>query len=53
MIIYPTSRSLYLDKGVHMRRSGVPVDIHIPWTPEHCQRDVDLDVVMELIESST
>lgn len=51
LLVYPTSRSLYLDNGVQMRRYGVPVDIHIPWTPEHCQRDVDLNTVIALIES--
>lgn len=47
--IYPTSRALYLDKNIQMRNHGVPVDIYIPWTPEHLDRDVDLDKVMELI----
>lgn len=50
VLVYPTSRSCYLDKGVQMRGRGVPVDVHIPWTPEHCRRDVDLETVMELIE---
>ena len=53
VLVYPTSRSLYLDTGVQMRRCGVPVDIHIPWTPEHCQQDVDLDTVLKLIEDDT
>lgn len=48
-LLYPTSRNLYLDKGIRMRGNGVPVDIHIPWTPEHLKRDVDLDTVLELI----
>jgi len=48
-LIYPTSRSLYLDRNVQMRTHGVPVDLYIPWTPEHLVRDVDLDHVMHLI----
>lgn len=50
VLVYPTSRSLYLDNGVHMRHCGVPVEVHIPWTPEHCVRDVDLETVLEMIE---
>ena len=50
-LIYPTSRLLCLDEGIHMRRCGIPVDVHIPWTPEHCQRDVDLETVLALIKS--
>ena len=48
---YPTSRLLCLDEGIHMRRCGIPVDIHIPWTPEHCQRDVDFETVLALIRN--
>lgn len=48
-LVYPTSRSMYLDKGVQMRGRGVPVDIFIPWTPEHLKRDVDLETVLDLI----
>jgi len=44
---YPTSRSLYLDQKIQMRNHGVPVDVYIPWTPEHLTRDVDLERVME------
>lgn len=52
VLVYPTSRSLYLDQGIHMRHAGVPVDIHIPWTPKHCTRDVDLETVLDLIEKN-
>lgn len=52
VLIYPTSRSLYLDQGIQMRRCGIPVDIHIPWTPEHCKRDVDLDTVLSIIRKN-
>lgn len=48
-MIYPTSRNLYLDKGVQMRGHGVPVDVLVPWTPEHLSRDVELDTVLALI----
>lgn len=49
VLFYPTSRSLYLDRGVQMRGNGVPVEITIPWTPEHLKRDVMLDTVLDLI----
>ena len=51
-LVYPTSRSLYLDNDVQMRLHGVPVDIHIPWTPEHCIRDLDLEAVLDLISDN-
>lgn len=50
-LIYPTSRNLYLDNGVQMRNRGIPVDVYIPWTPAHLERDVELDTVFEQIES--
>ena len=46
---YPTSRRLDLDEGIHMMGNGVPVKVHVPWTPEHLTRDVDLEKVFELI----
>jgi C-terminal processing protease CtpA/Prc len=30
-------------------KTGVPVDIHIPWTPEHLKRDVDLETALEIL----
>ena len=49
MFMYPTSRALYLDRGVQMRNHGVPVDVYVEWTPEHLTRDVDLETVLALI----
>lgn len=49
-LFYPTSRNLYLDRGIRMRGHGIPVDLEIPWTPEHLVRDVDLDTVLEEID---
>lgn len=48
-LIYPTSRSRYLDNSIQMRGDGIPVDIKIPWTPKHLVQDVDLERVLELI----
>lgn len=49
-LIYPTSRNRYLDKGVQMRGHGIPVDVFVPWTPKHLERDVDLDTALALID---
>lgn len=49
--MYPTSRALYLDNGVRMRGNGVPVDVYLPWTPEHLTRDIDMAKAMELIDA--
>ena len=46
---YPTSRRTELDEGIRMMGCGVPVQVHVPWTPEHLTRDVDLEKVFELI----
>ena len=48
---YPTSRRTELDEGIHMMGRGVPVQVHVPWTPEHLTRDVDLEKVYELIDN--
>ena len=32
---------------------GVKPDIEIPWTPDHFERDVDLDKCLELIRQSS
>ncbi len=45
-LIYPTSRLLSLDCGKGMMGKGVSVDEYIPWTPEHLERDVDLEYVL-------
>lgn len=48
--VYPTSRSLAIDQGKGMTNIGVLPDIEIPWTPEHLEKDVELDFVLGLIE---
>lgn len=47
---YPTKRSLRIDQGKGQMHTGVPVDIHIPWTPEHLERDVELETALQLID---
>ena len=46
-LVYPTSRLLALDHGEGLMGKGVEVDDYIPWTPEHLERDVDLEYVLK------
>ena len=46
-LMYPTSRLTYIDNGVHMMTNGIEVDEYIPWTPEHLERDVDVEYILE------
>lgn len=46
---YPTSRLMGIENGKGMMKKGVPVDVYVPWTPEHLTRDVDMEKVRELI----
>lgn len=39
---YPTTRSKRIDVGMELEGKGVQVDIHIPWTPEHIDTDIDM-----------
>lgn len=47
--VYPTTRLTDINKGIRQTKVGVPVDVHIPWTPEFLGRDVDMEKVLELI----
>ncbi|MTB63766.1 peptidase S41 [Streptococcus sp. zg-86] len=46
--MFPTSRNLDLDLGKGMTDKGVEPDVFIPWTPEHLERDVDLEECLKL-----
>jgi len=48
---YPTSRLTSVESGNGMMGKGVPVDVYVPWTPEHLTRDVDMDKVRELMQA--
>ncbi|KMQ06337.1 peptidase [Bacillus cereus] len=50
-LYYPTSRLSIIDKGEGMSGIGIQPHIHIPWTPEHIQEDVDLKVALELLQN--
>ena len=51
-VMFPTSRCLSLDQGKGMTDQGVEPDIEVPWSPDHFERDVDLDKCLELIRQS-
>ncbi|VUX01890.1 Peptidase family S41 [Streptococcus constellatus] len=46
--VFPTSRSLAIDKGQGMKDKGVIPDVFIPWTPEQLERDIDLEECLKL-----
>ena len=49
---FPQSRMCYIDNGIRYMGKGCPVDVYVPWTPEHLERDVDLETVLKMIEES-
>lgn len=46
---YPTSRDLAVDTGEGINGKGAPVDVYIPWSPEHLNEDIDLTAVLKLL----
>lgn len=50
-LYYPTSRLSIIDKGKGMSGIGIQPHIHIPWTPEHIQEDVDLKLALQLLQN--
>jgi C-terminal processing protease CtpA/Prc len=51
-LCYPTSRISSIDSGKGLSWVGVQPHVHIPWTPEHIDEDVDLKKALELIDES-
>ncbi|EOO16688.1 hypothetical protein IG9_02870 [Bacillus cereus HuA2-9] len=50
-LYYPTSRLSIIDKGEGMSGIGIQPHIHIPWTSEHIQEDVDLKLALQLLQN--
>lgn len=48
-LVLPTSRYLGIDAGRGLTDKGIFPDVHIPWTPEHLERDVDLDMALDVL----
>lgn len=51
LLNFPTSRSLALDHGEGMTDCGVQPHVLIPWTPEHLERDVDVEYCLEMMNT--
>ncbi|MEN8702209.1 S41 family peptidase [Bacillus infantis] len=53
--MYPTSRLSRIDRGMGMTGKGIEPDLYVPWTPEHLERDADLEKALEwlALEKST
>lgn len=49
MLFYPTSVLKSALEGRGIDNIGVDVDIHIPWTPDHINEDIDLKRALEMI----
>ncbi|MFA6941756.1 MAG: S41 family peptidase [Clostridiaceae bacterium] len=48
---YPTSRISSIDEGKGLNGIGVVPKIYIPWTPEHIEKDVDIEKAIEYLLS--
>lgn len=48
-LVFPTSRYLGIDAGRGLTDKGILPDVQIPWTPEHLERDVDLDMALDFL----
>jgi hypothetical protein len=49
MLWYPTSRDANIDNGKGLTGVGATPDIYIPWTPEHIEKDIDLEKAIEYL----
>ncbi|PGB74976.1 peptidase [Bacillus wiedmannii] len=50
-LYYPTSRLSIIDKGEGMSGIGIQPHIHIPWTLEHIQEDIDVKLALQLLQN--
>jgi len=48
-LLYPLTKLSRVDGGKGMLGIGIPVDIHVPWTPEFFERDLDLEKALEVL----
>ncbi|AVR00387.1 hypothetical protein OBCHQ24_15710 [Oceanobacillus iheyensis] len=49
-LMYATSRLDQLDTRKPDAERGIKPDVYIPWTPEHINKDIDLEEAMKLIQ---
>ena len=48
MLVYPISRSQANHDGAGYARTGLPLDVHVPFEPRECTQDVILEKALEL-----
>lgn len=53
VFFYATSRSDRVERGEGIDFHGIQPDIIIPWTPEHLERDVDLEKAIQYLNEQT
>ncbi|MFD1173181.1 S41 family peptidase [Oceanobacillus picturae] len=49
-LMYATSRLDQLDTRKPDAEQGIKPDVYIPWTPEHINKDIDLEGAMKLLQ---
>ncbi|MCD5323350.1 MULTISPECIES: S41 family peptidase [Pontibacillus] len=47
----PTTKLSRVDQGIGMNGVGIEPDIHIPWSPAHLERDVDVEEALSYFKS--
>ncbi|MBS5450032.1 MAG: hypothetical protein KHY83_08960 [Coriobacteriia bacterium] len=50
--IYPISRTEANQEGRGSARTGLPLNVHVPFSPEECTRDTTLAAALEALETS-
>ncbi|WP_096273270.1 S41 family peptidase [Paucisalibacillus globulus] len=50
--LYPTSRLDQLDNRDPNHEQGIKPHIYIPWTPEHLEKDIDMEKALSLLHES-
>lgn len=53
VFFYATSRSDRVDRGEGIDFHGIQPDLLIPWTPEHLERDMDLEKAIEYLNEQS
>ncbi|GGA72670.1 S41 family peptidase [Ornithinibacillus halotolerans] len=51
-LMYPTSRLDSLDHRKPDHEQGIKPHIYIPWTPEHLEKDIDMETAMKLLQEA-
>ncbi len=47
---YPVSRLKRIDRGKGMTGIGIHPDVYIPWSPQHLEKDLDLEKAMQILK---